>query len=78
MSGLHPSSGARTLSLLREGALTGGAVAGVVCLVFALLGVTAGVRPLVFTSGSMARRSGPATSPSRGRWTWPTSPPATW
>ena len=54
MSGQHPSSRARTLAPLREGALTGGAVAGVVCLVFALLGVTAGVRPLVFTSGSMA------------------------
>jgi signal peptidase I len=40
--------------VLRELALTGGALVGVVCLVFALLGATVDVRPLVFTSGSMA------------------------
>jgi signal peptidase I len=44
----------RVLTVLRELALTGGAVAGALCLLFALLGATAGVRPLVFTSGSMA------------------------
>lgn len=43
----------RGLTVLRELALTGGAVAGALCLLFALLGATAGVRPLVFTSGSM-------------------------
>ena len=39
---------------MREVALNGGAVVGTLCLVFALLGATAGVRTLVFTSGSMA------------------------
>jgi signal peptidase I len=44
----------RTLRVLRELALTAGAVAGTLCLLFALLGAAADVRPLVFTSGSMA------------------------
>lgn len=44
----------RALRLLREVALTGGAVVGTLCLVFALLGAVADVRTLVFTSGSMA------------------------
>ena len=44
----------RAIGVLRELALTAGAIAGTLCLVFALLGVTAGVQPLVFTSGSMA------------------------
>jgi signal peptidase I len=44
----------RALALLRELALTGGAVVGTLCLVFTLLSSTIGVRPLVFTSGSMA------------------------
>ena len=35
-------------------ALTVGAVVGTLCLVFTLLSATVGVRPLVFTSGSMA------------------------
>ena len=43
-----------TLAVLREVALTAGAVAGVACLVLALLATTAGVRALTFTSGSMA------------------------
>ena len=44
----------RAPALLRELALTLGAVAGVLCVVFTLLGALVGVRPLVFTSGSMA------------------------
>lgn len=44
----------RALVVLRELALTVGAVAGVLCVVFTLLGAFVGVRPLVFTSGSMA------------------------
>jgi signal peptidase I len=40
--------------VLREVALTGGAVVGTLCLAFMLLGATVGVRPLVFTSGSMS------------------------
>jgi signal peptidase I len=42
------------LRVLREVALTVGAVVGTLCLVFTLLSATVGVRPLVFTSGSMA------------------------
>jgi signal peptidase I len=44
----------RLLRVVRELALTVGAVVGALCLVFTLLGATVGVRPLVFTSGSMA------------------------
>jgi len=50
----HRRARGRPLGLVREVALTGGAVVGTLCLVFALLGATAGVRTLVFTSGSMA------------------------
>ena len=53
MSG-HRRARGRPLGLVREVALTGGAVVGTLCLVFALLGATAGVRTLVFTSGSMS------------------------
>jgi signal peptidase I len=42
------------LRVLREVALTVGAVVGTLCLLFTLLSATVGVRPLVFTSGSMA------------------------
>ncbi len=42
------------LRVLRELALTVGAIAGTLCLVLALLGATADIQPLVFTSGSMA------------------------
>jgi predicted ribosomally synthesized peptide with SipW-like signal peptide len=44
----------RLLRVLREVALTVGAVVGTLRLVFTLLSATVGVRPLVFTSGSMA------------------------
>jgi signal peptidase I len=44
----------RVVRLLRELALTGGAVVGTLCLLVAVLGATADVRTLVFTSGSMA------------------------
>ncbi|MDT0348104.1 S24/S26 family peptidase [Pseudonocardia charpentierae] len=44
----------RLLRVLREVALTVGAVVGTLCLVFTLLSATVGVRPLVFISGSMA------------------------
>lgn len=44
----------RVARLLRELALTGGAVVGALCLLVGLLGATADVRTLVFTSGSMA------------------------
>jgi len=50
----HRRAAGRALRLVRELVLTGGAVVGVLCLVAALLGVTADVRTLVFTSGSMA------------------------
>lgn len=52
---VRPGAGhARALRLLRELALTAGALAGVLCVVLALLGATVGIQPLVFTSGSMA------------------------
>lgn len=44
----------RALGVLREVALTAGAVVGTLCLVFALLGAVADVRALAFTSGSMS------------------------
>ena len=43
----------RALGVLREVALTGGAVVGTLCVAFMLLSATVGIRPLVFTSGSM-------------------------
>ena len=50
----HRRAPGRPLGLVRAVALTVGAVVGTLCLVFALLGATAGVRTLVFTSGSMS------------------------
>ncbi|MDZ7910289.1 MAG: signal peptidase I, partial [Rhodococcus sp. (in: high G+C Gram-positive bacteria)] len=57
MSDTHAASGTHARSrrrLIREIALTVGAVAGLVCVLFALAAVFFGVTPLVFRSGSMA------------------------
>ncbi|OZF32615.1 hypothetical protein [Rhodococcus sp. 14-2483-1-2] len=57
MSATHSASATRVRSrsrLLREIALTVGAVAGVICVMFALAAVFFGITPLIFRSGSMA------------------------
>ncbi|WP_068284058.1 signal peptidase I, partial [Rhodococcus sp. EPR-279] len=57
MSATHAASADRTRSrprLFREIVLTVGAVAGLVCVLFALAAVFFGITPLVFRSGSMA------------------------
>ncbi|OZC47098.1 signal peptidase I [Rhodococcus sp. WWJCD1] len=57
MSDAHTAPSTRVRSgprLLREIALTAGAVAGLVCVLFALAAVFFGITPLVFRSGSMA------------------------
>lgn len=45
---------ARLQAVAREVVLTAGAVLGLLCILLALLGAVAGVKPLVFRSGSMA------------------------
>lgn len=57
MSDTHAASATRVRSrprLLREIALTVGAVAGLICVLFALAAVFFGITPLIFRSGSMA------------------------